>query len=283
MIAKLIYSTLLLICLPLWANEIDRQLKIEREGDSYFQISSDELIQAKQAFKQSLDCNNTDDIWQSLAMTMHNTDNGLMLTEAAHAQYGRGLFMVSQSEPEQPWLIQAPHADTDLYTGEIASKLYLEGDFKAGQWNTRSRKIAITQRVGKADQAHLNHSYWQALTQAFAESYPNGKIIQLHGFSQSKRKTKAARTLDLILSSGSRKPPQWLQKAALCLEQSLDINVGLYPYDVKELGGTKNTQGRLLRNMGHHGFLHLEMSKPLRKQLLKQKIVRQKLLGCLSE
>ena len=62
----------------------------------------------------------------------------------------------------------------------------------------------------KVDMAHLSRIYWQVVTEVFARQYGDGKIIQLHGFAQSKRKSAAARDSDVIISAGHRNPPPWV-------------------------------------------------------------------------
>ncbi len=42
---------------------------------------------------------------------------------------------------------------------------------------------------------------------------------------------------------------------------------GLFPTTVDELGGTTNVQDKILRAAGHDGFVHLELSRPLRRRL----------------
>jgi hypothetical protein len=47
------------------------------------------------------------------------------------------------------------------------------------------------------------------------------------------------------------------------------------------LGGTTNVQGQLLRSLNHDGFVHIEMSKAMRKELLDNADTRKLLLNCL--
>ena len=142
-------------------------------------------------------------------MQQTNNDGIMVLQELPNAKQGRGIFAVKKSVSKH-WLLQAPHADSDLYTGKIASRLFLEGDFQAAQWNTVKRDIS--------DMAHTPNTYWQSFTQAFAEQYPDAKIIQLHGFDQSHRKTEAGESSDMILSAGQALAPAWVAQTAECLK-----------------------------------------------------------------
>ena len=51
--------------------------------------------------------------------------------------------------------------------------------------------------------------------------------------------------------------------------------------EVRELGGTRNVQGRLLRERGHDGFVHVELGRPLRERLRNEQELRSSLAACL--
>jgi len=253
------------------ANELDNQLKDASGKVEIVKASAAEL----QAFKDKLNAvyNGAKlNDWQSLTLQQVNHPNFITLQELPTAKQGRGLFAIN-TQATKNRLLQAPHADSDLYTGKIADRLFLEGEFKAAQWNTVKRDIS--------DMAHEPDTYWQAFTLAFAKQYPDGKIIQLHGYEQDIRKTAAGEASDMILSAGHKAPPPWLQQTAACLKNAFPKRVSLYPSDVRELGGTGNVQGRLLQALKHDGFLHIEMSKAMRKELLDNADTRKLLLNCL--
>lgn len=210
--------------------------------------------------------------WQALAMQKVDYPEFILLQELPTAKRGRGVFAINKQAIHN-WLLQAPHGDSDLYTGKIASRLFLTGAFKAVQWNTVHRDIL--------DLAHEPNTYWQTFTQAFAEQYSDSKIIQIHGFDQSQRTSTVGGNTDMIVSSGQNATPQWVQQTANCLKQAFPTRVSLYPIDVQELGGTTNVQGQLLRSLGYDSFLHIEMSKLLRTELLDNADSRNKLINCL--
>jgi hypothetical protein len=259
--------------LPAQANDLESQLKMAFGKAQFVAPENSELQRVAKNFKQAFNDNESKVDWHQSAMERQNFPGFIIIKEQNSMRQGRGFFALRQSETNK-WLLQAPHADTDLYTGKIASRLFLEGSFKAAQWNTVSRKML-------ADMAHLPGTYWQAFTEAFAEKYPDGKIIQIHGFDQNTRKTKTGAETDMILSAGHMDPPQWLKQTAACLKSAFPGQVSLYPADVKELGGTTNSQGELLHQLGHKGFLHIEMSQKMRQQLLDHSEVRHLLIQCL--
>lgn len=277
-------STLLLLLTMMGqvqADELEKQWK-QASGDDYFRMpKTEELALANQLFKDTLNNRDSRAAWAGLSM--ESVDDGalLIIRELPTHRQGRGFFAIKKQPGTQNWLLQAPHGDSDLYTGKIAARLFEQGSFKAGQWNTVPRDTAIQDSQDHADMAHLSDSYWQAFTQSFAEQWPSGKIVQIHGFDQSARESKSAANSDMILSAGHSQPPAWLQQTAQCLKNAFPGRVKLYPFDVKDLGGTQNSQNHLLSNMRHQGFLHIELSKPMREQLLEQSDARQRLIDCL--
>ena len=252
------------------ANDLDEQIKAASDKATLVSATADQLQHFKDRVKALLIGESPE--WQSLSMQATTQAGFISLYELPNAKQGRGFFAFNPHASHHR-LLQAPHGDSDLYTGKIASHLFLEGGFKAAQWNTVKRNIS--------DMAHSNDTYWQAMTQAFAEQYPHGQIIQLHGYDQDTRKTNAGENSDMILSAGHGHPPLWLQQTAHCLKAAFSTRVGLYPFDVNELGATTNVQGQLLQQLGHDGFLHIEMSKDMRRELLDHPEARKLLMSCL--
>lgn len=253
------------------ANELDMQLQQASGKVDVIAATTGELQQFKDRVKSAFNGAKSDD-WQNLNLQQVNHQDFITLAELPTAKQGRGFFAINTGSTKNR-LLQAPHADSDLYTGKIAGRLFEEGEFKAAQWNTVKRDIS--------DLAHTPNTYWQAFTLAFAEQYPDGKIIQIHGYAQDLRKTEAGESSDMILSAGHDAAPLWVQQTAACLKNAFPKRVSLYPLDVQELGGTTNIQGQLLTSLKHDGFLHIEMSKDMRQELLDKPESRKLLLNCL--
>jgi hypothetical protein len=53
--------------------------------------------------------------------------------------------------------------------------------------------------------------------------------------------------------------------------------VWLYPFETRELGATTNEQASVMRAQGNRNFIHVEMAKPLRDQLLRLPAVQSRL------
>jgi hypothetical protein len=253
------------------ATTLDAQLKLASGATSVIVAPPNELQTFNTLLKPVFMGTGTSN-WQVLAMQQVNQGNFITLQELPTAKNGRGFFAIN-TQVKNNRLLQAPHSDTDLNTGKIVSSLFLTGGFKAAQWNTVRREIS--------DMAHTPDTYWQAFTKAFAEQYPDGKIIQLHGYEQTSRATDAAVGTDIIVSAGHKSPPLWVQQTAACLKKSLSQIVALYPIDVQELGGTTNVQGQLLQSLGHQGFLHIEMTKVTRQALVDNADLRNRFMSCL--
>lgn len=241
-----------------------------------------EVNAAEAAFTEELQGHGERAGWRALQMCRRVEQNLAVLSECDSARRGRGIFMLKTGAGVEDWLLQAPHAKFDQYTGDLAALLFNEAPFRAAQWNTVSRQAAVADRAEPADLAHLDGTYWQAFTRAFARQFPHGRIVQIHGFEQAKRDSKGAMHSDIIVSAGHARPPQWVRAAAVCLKSKMPGVVSLYPSEAGELGGTTNVQGQLLRSLRHDGFLHLEMSYSLRKLLLQRQDLRQALAACLK-
>lgn len=235
------------------------------------------------AFKAELKGSETSSVWQKLRMKKTIEQPFTFIHEPNHLHQGRGLFVFRNVQPDKAMLLQAPHAKSDKYTGLIAAQLFSQFSFRSAMWNTSPRKSQVRGVASqKGDMAHLSYTFWQAMTKSFADMYPQGRVIQLHGFAKKKRKSAVGKNTDLIISAGHQHPPEWVVNTRDCLKKSLAVNVALYPYEVNELGATTNFQSQLLQQIGFNGFIHLEMSKSFRKQLLNRTELQEKLVNCLE-
>lgn len=273
----------LLLALPIHsiqANPLRQALERKPTAPLYRAPGTDELRQAELQFAAELA--GRAGAWETLGMRRAATTEppGTAILETEARLEGRGIFAF-RAAPARDWLIQAPHSRDDLRTGAIARLLYAEWPVRAAMWNSTGRHTPGS--GGEADMAHLERSHWQAMTRAYAAQFPKGRVLQLHGFEGGKRASARGAALDMIVSAGHSAPPAWVRQAATCFRTGLPPwRIGLYPDDVGELGATTNAQGRLLRGLGHEGFLHLEMSLPLRERLAADPALRRRLAACLE-
>jgi len=194
-----------------------------------------------------------------------------VLTEAENKRSGRGLFAIASRGRHA---LQAPHVPSDGLTGDILLRYAADGLPRALAWNTLPRS--------KIDLAHSDGTYFIAFSQAYTDVFPNDKVIQVHGFEGSRRRTRAGEQSGAIISATHRNPSRELHTAVDCLKQRLDPNTRLYGKDVSELGGTTNSIARTLRRDGYEGFIHVELSLPLREALHADAQKRQALFECLG-
>lgn len=183
---------------------------------------------------------------------------------------GRGFFAVRGKASNV--FLQAPHArgddlDTDALALDLAERL-------------RPRALALsTVSRRQIDLARAEGTYLQRATRAFLESVASPVVVQIHGFSRAKRRSDAGRAADAILSSGHREVLPRARTLARCLAERLDVDVRLYP-EVPELGALRNVQGRITPR---GDFLHVELSRDLRRRLTSTPSDLDALSRCLKE
>jgi hypothetical protein len=273
-----------MLCGPtqgLAAPSLPQLWKEATRGGLYRPPSEDALREADSLFVRTLSQHEgRDDLqqgWATLGMELLSLDDKdgtlWVIREQSSRKTGRGIYVVRVGTA-QALAIQAPHSGADRYTGEIALRLLQEGKAKAGAWRTVPR--------GKADLAHLGGTYFQAFTRAFAQVFPSGQIMQLHGFEQEKRVGRSVGEAEIVLSNGTSTPPAQLTQVANCWKHTLSIVVKRYPDEAKDLGATTNAQALLLHSLGHSGFLHVEMSEGIRARLHKDPARRAAWLRCVT-
>ncbi len=179
-----------------------------------------------------------------------------VLNEIDGKVWGRGCYAFRDPCNCTAVALSAPHQFYDQYTGRIVEAAFENHSFVAAAWNTTHRR--------RLDLAHDPENYLDAFSLAFAKAFPDGVIVQVHGFVKDKRDTVAARNSDIIISNATRLPGSRFQLIADRLQSALAQPVSVYPRDVSELGGTTNQQARLLRQSHFSHFVHLELSKDLR-------------------
>lgn len=208
--------------------------------------------------------------------------DGLALVEPQDDCGGRGAYLLRQGADVSPVALVAPHRGADRYTGTIVQLLMAEHSFGAAAWNSAARRASAA-CAHAGDVAREATHYITAFSLAFAQQYPQGRIIQLHGFDGKNYQDNAAGSADLILSDGSRRPPEGLRLMAACLTRAFpDRPVRVYGIDSDILGATENRQGRALRRAGFAGFTHVEMSPGMRALLVGDGSARARFATCLE-
>ena len=230
--------------------------------DTVDQPSPAELEQIQQLFRKTASSSPGDAelaaAWEQLGWDLVELDDiGMVVIKESEQQLaGRGVYAIRINSKSNT-ILQAPHRFFDERTGVITRKLFIENDVYAAAWNSSHRK--------QVDLAHQQQHYFNAFMQALTNR--DSKVIQLHGFDADRRNSKA-KSADVILSDTTRFPARHALQTAIRLKELLgQSSAKLFPLDIEELGGTKNSQASLLRNSGFHRFLHVELDGELRKQL----------------
>lgn len=207
-------------------------------------------------------------------------DGTVLVSESPGECSDRGIYWMRPSKGTD-LAITAPHRGSDRHTGTLASVLFVETQARAAAWNSAPRRANATCPHG-LDLARQKHHLFSAFTLGFAQAMPQGLIIQLHGFEGARRHSEVAQTAGMIISNGTREPGAKILDLADCLSVAFAPDpVLVYPIETGELGALTNVQGRLLREQGFDGFVHLEISFPLRKALLGDENLRAELANCL--
>lgn len=194
-----------------------------------------------------------------------------LLVEEQHQRRGAGVLAL-RSGPAQPWVIEVPHSFFDEGTLEVGLNAFVLSGARALLVNTvhRYRSRASAPDDGSetsddddggasSDVAHAEASFFLTAHAACVDRLGEVGVVQLHGYADA-----SAPAADLVLSpAGSRADAVPVARA---LERALGIRVAVYPRDIRKLGGTKNVQARYSSAAGRP-FLHVEMSKTLRRQL----------------
>ncbi len=269
------------------AAELDRLWRQARQQAPYVQPSAAELRTAQRLFTRQMqepDARGLARAWTDLRMRRVGLHLGgracQLVMEAPDARRGRGLYLFCPHAP-RAIALQLPHGFKDEHTGRIGLQLASSGEFALVAWNTVPRSYRRQGQTVDADLAHLPESYFTALTRAVAASGGLRLVVQLHGFSQAKRRSAAGRTADFILSSARREAGPSALALAACLRQQGEGRVRIYPREVRELGALSNRQAAVLRETVGTAFLHVEMSAEIRKRLVRRAANRRSLLACL--
>lgn len=206
---------------------------------------------------------------------------GVVLKEAEGQCEGRGIYLV-RSKATLPLAITAPHRGSDRHTGTLASQLFAESGAAAAAWNSAPRKPSAD-CPHAIDLAKAEDHPFTAFAVSFAQHYPSGRVVQLHGFDRTKRTDAGGRDSGVILSNGTTEPDEALLDLADCLSIALaPLPVRVFPLETGELGALTNTQGTALRDVGFAGFLHIEMDLDLRLALTQDAVKRATFLQCLA-
>jgi hypothetical protein len=273
----LLLTAVMQACMQTKALDLEACLAQAITNRSYQAPDPSELARAKELFEHTLRSDQP-----AAELKTRWADLGLVLDEVASEketlwrvseppgkECGRGWYLF-RTQPQSAIALEAPHARNDVHTGIIALRLFLAGQARALAASTITRH--------RADMAHLDNTFFQAFTLAFAEACPTGLVVQFHGFESGNHDGVNA---DVIASAGTRSPEPWLAAVVQQFRKATSLIVLAYPQDTQQLGATLNAQGQALHKNGRCRFLHLEMKEDLRERLTRDGELRRAILECL--
>lgn len=270
------------------ASPVEEFFQEARQDGRFVLPGQEEVTRAEVLFARLLQGETAEQLsspWHALGYKIQDISQDgkelVVLMEEPLRKEGRGFFLFRRSN-KASHMLMIPHGFKDVRTDVIGLALFMERDFTVGAWNTVPRYKNREDKSLQQDFGKQPSSYFSALTRAFAGSKMHEKVYQLHGFSTKKRESAAGKKAGVILSGGSGKVRQDVRTLGHCLQAIVAEPVLLYPSEVHELGGTTNISGKILRNMGHGGFVHIELSRPLRQRLSKDSDLSKSFGSCLE-
>ncbi len=200
----------------------------------------------------------------------------LVMREKAGKRRGGGFYVIRCGKAA-PLVLQAPHSFYDVGTGKLVRKLFAEGNARAAFWNTVHRYKASPDEkredpIHPADVAHEPGNLFHAAAMGAAAN-AEIKFVQVHGFAATEQIP-----FEIILSSGQKS----LKAVPLRGKFEALGKVALYGEETRSLGAATNAQGRALNRSKPGRFLHIELTRDLRRQLSKSRKLRQQFLNALS-
>ena len=209
-------------------------------------------------------------------------DRTRVFSEASEHCDGRGTYLVRAGGAKTHALFTAPHRGSDRFTGNLAALLYDETSASGAAWNSAPRRQTSECKAFGDLAAEPDH-WFTAFALAYADTHPDARVVQLHGFDRVKRGSKRLQSASVILSDGTEEPEARLLDLSECLSIALHPrDVRVFPIDADELGALRNAQGIALREAGFGGFTHIEMSLPLRRELLSDGALRARFERCFA-
>ena len=181
-----------------------------------------------------------------------------------------------------PLAITAPHAFHDRGTGELAMHIFARSRAAVAARNTVARDGS--DGCEALDVAREGEHLFTQFALGFSDRFPDGLVVQLHGFDGGRRSTSQAEQAAAIVSNGTPAPDPDTFDLADCLSRALAPRAVLvYPTETRELGAEDNAQGKALREAGGARFAHIELSAALRETMTRDEPLLDSLAACLEE
>ncbi len=215
-----------------------------------------------------------------LGLARSEESGSIMLRDTRHCGSG-GEYRVRKGTAV-PFAITAPHAFHDRRTGELAMRIFARSRAAAAAQNTVARDGS--DGCEALDVARQGEHLFTQFALGFSDRFPDGLVVQLHGFNGAKRSSSRAEEASAIVSNGTASPGPDTLDLADCLSRALAPRAVLvYPTETSELGAEDNAQGKALREAGGARFAHLELSADLRGAMISDEQLLDSVGSCLEE
>ncbi|MBA2239333.1 MAG: hypothetical protein H0W24_11630 [Lysobacter sp.] len=197
--------------------------------------------------------------WMDLGHESTVWDAQHAVREASPRARGWGSY-VFRSGDARALVVQAPHADSDRRTGDIALALYRATHARALALNSAHRAL------DGADQANAPGSPFALLGREAARPDVDALVVQVHGYGASTARRYGLAATDVVVSNATRVPDPALQLLAACL-RGAGFDARLFPTEAPYPGGTRNAVRAAMEGVGGR-FVHLELGADVRDELL---------------
>jgi hypothetical protein len=215
-----------------------------------------------------------------VGLTRSEDSGSIVLRDASHCGSG-GEYRLRKGAVA-PLAITAPHAFHDRGTGELAMRIFASSRAAVAAQNTVARDGS--DGCEALDVARENEHLFTEFALGFSDRFPDGLVVQLHGFDGARRSTARAEEAAAIVSNGTPFPGSDTLDLADCLSRALAPRAVLvYPRGTSELGAEDNAQGKALREAGGARFAHIELSADLREAMTSDEQLLDSFGACLEE
>ncbi len=207
------------------------------------------------------------------------------LNAKSKRELGWGELRINKQQTNGVFL-QVPHRFYDTHTAKIGYQWFKSDKIQTLMLNTVHRYSGEREAHNEnpTDFAHSPRNPMVAASRAWAMLNNQFLIIQLHGFTNEKRKDQAARNADVILSTGptlNASGYEQLMSLKNCLRTTLNLKAIVYPNETRDLGGTENVIVQSLNDLGfQEHFLHIELNYETRQSLATHNTQANTFLDC---
>lgn len=180
--------------------------------------------------------------------------------EAFPRSRGWGAFLF-RAGPARSLVLQAPHADSDLRTGDVALALYRASHARLLALNSAHRSLPM------ADQANATDAPFSLMGRE-AGTHAGGPltVVQLHGFGAETASRYGLNASTAVISNGTRNADPVLRAQVACLRVA-GFDARAFPEEAPFPGGTRNAVRAAMAEAGAGRFVHAELGWALRRKL----------------